>query len=269
MEIMNQSWFKVTEMAKQVWRIDDNGESSIYLIEGSNSALLIDTGWGIENLPALVAALTTLPVTVVNTHCHPDHACGNYRFHSVYIHRNEEAVLKSNFDREARAWMIENIVQQTLPSDFNKEAWINAGLQQILYCTGNQIFDLGGRSIKVIETPGHSPGSISLFDESEGLLFTGDSIAEGDIWLHCADSLSLRTYLNSIGELVNLIDKIKYVFPSHGKTPLEPNIISDFYHAAENIIAGKVKGTETDTFVGKGLLYKYSSIGIIYREDNI
>lgn len=62
-----------------------NGTENMYLLEGSEKALLIDTGYGAGNLRAFVEKLTDKPIIVVNTHYHPDHAAGNGEFEEVYM----------------------------------------------------------------------------------------------------------------------------------------------------------------------------------------
>jgi glyoxylase-like metal-dependent hydrolase (beta-lactamase superfamily II) len=156
-----------------------------------------------------------------------------------------------------------------VPYDFNKEAWINADLNKVSYFTENQVFDLGGRIVKVMDTPGHTPGSICLFVENEGLLFSGDSVEQGDIWLHCEECLPLCIYQNSIIKLLNIADEIDCVFPSHGKTPIRPKILFEINDGIEKIKSGKRKGAEIETFIGKGLSCAFDSFGIIYRDDNI
>ena len=80
------AWLKATRTAEGVWTISDNGSDNMYLVEGRDKALLIDTGLGVARLSAFVRSLTTKPLTVVNTHGHPDHAGGNFEFKSVYAH---------------------------------------------------------------------------------------------------------------------------------------------------------------------------------------
>ncbi len=269
MSSLTKGWFKVNEVANKVWRIDDNGEDAIYLIEGKEKSLLIDTGWGIGNLSELVSSLTSYPLIVINTHCHPDHVCANHQFDHIYIHGDDASMMKGNFRKEARLWMLDNIIKSPLPYGFKKDDWINASLKDISYLAKNQQFDLGGRIISVIETPGHTPGSICLFDESEGLLFAGDSIEEGDIWLHCEECLSLNKYFNSIKGLSKIANKIKYIFPSHGNAPIAPRIIIDMANGIEKIVSGKNIGCKIETFFGKGSYCKYDSFGIIYRDNNI
>lgn len=77
---VSERWFTVTRISESVWRIDDHGRDNIYLVEGSEKALLIDTGTGVGDLKGLAASLTDRPVLVVNTHAHPDHCAGNHQF---------------------------------------------------------------------------------------------------------------------------------------------------------------------------------------------
>ena len=78
--------FTTKAIADGAWHIQDARGGVIYLVAGRERALLIDTGWGEGDLPAHVATRTDLPLTVVNTHGHPDHSSGNGQFDEVYIH---------------------------------------------------------------------------------------------------------------------------------------------------------------------------------------
>lgn len=82
----NTSWFTVNEVSEKVWVISDHNIDNIYLIEGKDSALLVDTGIGVADLVSAVKKLTDKPLIVVNTHGHPDHCGANYQFEKVYIH---------------------------------------------------------------------------------------------------------------------------------------------------------------------------------------
>ena len=91
-------WLNVSQLSKTVWRIEDAGMVSEYLITGDDRALLIDCGWGIGDLAKVVSGLTSLPLTVINTHGHPDHTCGNYQFESVTIHEGDVPMMKNNYN---------------------------------------------------------------------------------------------------------------------------------------------------------------------------
>ena len=88
METMTQEKLQEIFGSYMAWRLDAqtwiiqfmNGTEYMYLLEGSEKALLLDTGYGAGNLRAFVEQLTDKPVIVANTHYHPDHAGGNGEF---------------------------------------------------------------------------------------------------------------------------------------------------------------------------------------------
>ena len=96
-ETIGDGWFLAHRLGEAIWRISDHGQDNIYLVAGSKAALLIDTGWGVGDLPAFAARLTPLPLSVANTHGHVDHALGNDQFDRVYI---AEAT-RANWSRKA------------------------------------------------------------------------------------------------------------------------------------------------------------------------
>ena len=77
------------------------------------------------------------------------------------------------------------------------------------------VFNLGGRQLEVIETPGHTPGSICLVDRENKLLFSGDNNNTA-VWLFLPESLHLSTYLISLRNLAARISEFKTILPGHG-----------------------------------------------------
>ena len=77
--------YQVTEIAKDTWVINEAGMTAMFLLKGTERALLIDTGVGMTDLKKLISWLTPLPYDVVLTHGHPDHIGGAAQFEEVYI----------------------------------------------------------------------------------------------------------------------------------------------------------------------------------------
>src|ERR1700740_3565657 len=80
-------WFEVYKVRPGIFAIYEPHqleEVISYLILGNDKAVLFDTGMGISNIQAVVAGLTKLPVSVVNSHTHNDHVGNNWRFTDVY-----------------------------------------------------------------------------------------------------------------------------------------------------------------------------------------
>ena len=262
------SWFKVREIASKTWQIEDD-IVYCYVIEGSEKALLVDTGWGIGDLAGVVSELTTKPLVVINTHGHIDHVCGNYLYDGIYIHRDDVPLMQASFIAQSRAPIIERFPEATLPPGFDKHAWVNARLRSINPFVAPPAFELGRRRIEVLEIPGHSPGSVCLLDEANRLLFTGDSITSGDILMQLETSLSVSTFLRSVTNLAAISGKVDYLIPSHGEAPIRPRVLRDLMDGLEKILAGTLKGVEHQSRFGRGLLARFGSCGVIYREDRL
>ena len=78
---------KVSKINDHIWLLNDNDEATGYLVTGKDRGLIIDTMNGYENVKKVSEELTNLPLTVVNTHGHPDHIYGKVYFKEVYIHQ--------------------------------------------------------------------------------------------------------------------------------------------------------------------------------------
>jgi len=204
---------------------------NLYLIRGNNECLLIDTGCGIFPLkPIIEKFLNGKKLIVINTHAHFDHVGGNYEFNKVYIHKNEKGVISAPIDlkylkKESSAIILEQC---------NKLNWILPPVKQVVPLNGGEMFDLGGIKVECIHSPGHSPGSISLFtDKSE--LFTTDVAHYGTMFLPPKNNLS--AFINSIKELIELSKKkgVQEIYPSHEDFNVSIELLTDLAAHLENI----------------------------------
>jgi hydroxyacylglutathione hydrolase len=269
---MSTEWFEAKEIDDATWAIDDRGSDMLYLVAGEERCLLMDTGWGVGNLPALVASLSPLPVAVVNTHGHPDHVFGNGQFAQVYVHAADEAFVRATPSAESREWIVENILPKPLPTDFVFDAWAVAGAGSLVPIQAGHVFDLGGRALEVISVPGHTPGSICLLDQQARLLFTGDSVLPEVVWLHLDESLPLRQYHENLRRLQTFSDEFDYILPGHadlGALPVSKDILGDLVAGIERILTGDLVGREEKTFAGDGLRCDFDLCSVVYRPDRL
>jgi hydroxyacylglutathione hydrolase len=232
---MTGSQFYISELvADGLWRIDDNGVH-MYLVEGVKRALLIDTGYGRADLAGYLKTLTDLPVSVVNTHAHPDHEGGNGQFSRVHMHSAD-----------------------TPYSRFRD------GPCTIVHVGEGFMFDLGNRSLMVLENPGHTPGSISLWEDQEGILFSGDSLGANTHWLFLSLSLPLGVYQNSIRQYQDMVSSIKTIYPSHDMTPIGTEYIADILDCVGQIIANPLVGQPFESFAGSALCHRHGRASVAY-----
>jgi len=181
------SWFEVYKAAPGVFAIYEPHqfeETISYLILGRERALLFDTGMGIGDLKALTSKLTTLPVTVLNSHTHNDHVGDNWQFDTVYSMDTQFTRDNSKGSKvDAQAEIAPGEICGSLPVGFDRSAYATRPWHVTKWLHDGERINLGARIIEVIATPGHTPDSICLFDRGNGLLFSGDTYYPGPIWL--------------------------------------------------------------------------------------
>ncbi|MCM1989464.1 MBL fold metallo-hydrolase [Oceanirhabdus seepicola] len=260
---MCTDWFKTNQITNNIYSIDDNGDNIMYLIIGNEKALLIDTGWGVGNLKEVVSKITDLPLIVVNTHGHPDHVSGGYQFSDIYIGEDDIPILKGCFKLENRQWALNNVLKGPYTEEFSSEQWLHSKLGNIFAIKNGHKFDLGNKIIEVIELPGHTPGGIGLLDREERILFSGDSILKGHIWMHLDHSTSLSTYLSGLKKLELDINAFDTILPAHG-TSFKSQMLNKLISDIEDILYGKKQGTTHQTFCGEGLLCEFEDYSILY-----
>jgi hydroxyacylglutathione hydrolase len=263
-------WFRTKQIGSGTWVIDDHGCDLMYLISGDKKCLLIDTGWGISDLPKLIASLSPLPLIVVNSHGHPDHSYGNCFFKEVYIHEADKSFINKPIDTDTRNWIIKNALPKSLPESFNIGMWVKT-IPSLKPIKDGYVFDLGNRRLQTINIPGHTPGSICLLDSENRLLFTGDTI-QNPTWLHLEESLPLNVFQKNLNRLQSRMDEFNYFLPGHADLqtlPLPKKNIDELIAGIKQILKGKLVGREEKTFAGNGLRCDFGSTSIVYRSDRL
>lgn len=230
--------FTTQVVSDGVWHIEDARGGVMYLVAGSERALLIDTGWGTGDLAAHAATLTPLPLLVVSTHAHRDHVSGNNQFSEVYVHTRDLPLMP---DTDARLIPVHD----------------------------GYVFDLGERPVRVIGVPGHTPGSICLLDEASRILFTGDSPRPGPIWLHVPTALTVHAFHPGIRRLHALSGEFDVIAPSHGKPGPPGELLDDLVACAGRILSGELVGQPEESRLGPCLRAEHGTAGILYTADRL
>ena len=250
-----------------MWLISDGDIDNIYLIEGRDSALLIDTGIGAADLNLFLKSISPLPVIIINTHSHPDHSGSNQQFAKVYAHPDDFNMLRFFGTPEMRRNTMKMMGGSRVPDSLRFQVVDSLYYPALIPIKDGRIFDLGDRKIEVIHVPGHTPGSICLFDQKDKVLYTGDN-DNSLVWLHPQDALPLDVYLKSLQKLQHREKEFTTLFPGHGDS-IDKSFIQEQIVCAEQIIGGKCVGKPYDSFVGKGLLCGYKRAQIAYDPAKI
>ena len=256
-------WFEIYRVSDETYAIIEPfhfEEAISYLITGKNRAILLDTGMGVGDLRGEVERLTSLPVAVLNTHWHYDHIAGNYQFDDIWAFDDDFEVGKI-----ARGLSFEEIGYK-----FDKE-WVCAplpdGFKPSEYCVRGstvtrrvkhlETLDIGGRVLTVHHTPGHSPGSICVFDEQLRILFSGDTYYPGRMYCNLERS-EFKAFLASLEYLSELAGNAVFVSPSHNEAKVPTTEISDAHEAFLRIAAGQA----ASRLEGKARVYRFDRFSV-------
>lgn len=252
-------WFEVYKVAPDTFAIYEPHQSEeviSYLILGHDKAVLFDTGMGISDIRKVVNELMggdaatrrgtqgkkpslELPIIVLNSHTHDDHVGGNWQFESIYS-------MDTDFSRQnargsiadAQAEITRGEVCGDLPRNFDAKSYRTKPWTISKYIHDGDRLDLGGRTLEILATPGHTPDAISLFDRANGLLFTGDTYYPAPIWLYRPET-DLDAYAKSIARLAALASQVKLVIGAHNIPVISPAVLHNLVAAFADLRAGK------------------------------
>ena len=184
-------------------------ENTIVVSDSTNECIIIDPGcYNDEEKKILENYITKNnlnPVKLINTHCHIDHILGNNfvsRNWGIDPEINEKDLdLLNNADQIAKIYGFTNYERSPIPKKFINE-------DDIVY--------FGISELKVIFTPGHAPGHISLYSEKDSLIISGDVIFQNSIGRTDLPGGDFNTLINSIKNKILSLDDNVIIYCGHG-----------------------------------------------------
>ena len=200
----------------------------MYLIVGTEKAMLIDTGYGEGDLPEVIAGITDLPIVVVNTHGHYDHTSGNPFFTKVWMGKGGEGPA---LECESR---------KHLPYPNYEICTLEDG----------QIFDLGGAVVECISIGAHHCSSFAFLHKEGRTVYTGDELEAAQVLLCVsgenvpAEELAVR-HMNNMQKLKSRSAEFDRLAPAHNGGPLDNSYIDDFIELSKRFIAGTADVADT------------------------
>jgi hydroxyacylglutathione hydrolase len=211
---------------------------SIYLLEGSKSAMLIDCGTVMRNLDKLVAKLTKKPVTLYLTHVHPDHAGAVDYFKEVYINPADTVG-----------------IPEFMPQYKGR----------VCFLKDRQIIDLGGRKILVVFTPAHTPGSTTFIDIKNHVGFSGDSFGNGNLLL--TGTFPTLNHSSKVMSKVMSDYQITQLWNGHffGMNAETPKRVADLSTISEDVLSGRLNWKPNNSALELGLYDWIDTLGVNIR----
>jgi glyoxylase-like metal-dependent hydrolase (beta-lactamase superfamily II) len=260
---LHHPWYHVGEISRGIFCIAEPSHVNSFLVVGNERAALIDTGLAVSDLSACVRSLTQAPVTVVNTHYHHDHAGNNWRFADIAIHERGVDQLALGADvAECASFVayIRDLIEasgaaielderyfhlfdgasrpRALPDGFDASAYAVKGTVATRQLRDGDGIELGGRDLRVIHTPGHTPDSICLLDSETGTLFGGDTVNTGPVYAQGEDS-DVEEFRRSCRRLAGMAGEVSRVGVAHfGRAVIDAGILREHADGFDAVIDG-------------------------------
>jgi len=270
--------FTVQLVGYKTWVIDEFAITQCYIIEGEEKAALIDTGMGQGNLRSVIDQLVQKPYIVINTHGHIDHIGGNdeFRDHDIYLNAGDDSIahIENNTSETNRRYFEKSFHE---PGFYGQKYYnMNRSYQGFTYhdLREGDTFDLGGRILRVYQTPGHSKGSVVIWDETNHYLYSGDTVVSTPILIlsDIGNSATVEVFHQSMNKLMKLRDQVELIFPGHYIRPIEREYIEDLWQLSDMICRGTAGRFPVDLShmtKDKTIISKYRKASIIYSNQCI
>ncbi len=212
------SWYEIEKIHENFYMISEKKhweETNMYYLIGNERNLLIDTGTGIFPLRHILEKIDPKPIDVVLTHAHWDHLGNVHEFENVYVHQEDIEWVTKGLP------LPDEQIVNMMTKDVKKEYLRDFKLPPLKHSSPKDIDEFEFENIEFVHTPGHSPGSLCIYDKDSGTLFSGDTIYEGTIYCHFESTDPVR--LDKSIQKLNMLN-VTRIYPGHYRV-LDSNVI--------------------------------------------
>lgn len=244
------SLYPMVEFKKDTWELDEFDCASIFVLVGSERAMVIDTGMGIGNLREAVERITDKPVIVVTTHAHVDHIQNSHRWTECYVSDIDKPMFFDDVERRKYdARLISKRQGGIYAYDIDRDITPWTHIPTLLPLEAGQTFDLGGgRIIKTYAAPGHTKGHMIFLDEFTRSLFAGDALNNnlgiaGTMDPSKANYVGIEGVLEGLQTMLSLTDKYDGIYNGHHDfrplgIPLAQDVLPNAILSCQQILDG-------------------------------
>lgn len=262
----------IVEIAPKTWLMSEYKLVNTYLLEGEDTAMLIDGGIGIGNLAEDVKKLTNKPVIFVATHGDGDHIAAAGFFDKAYMSPlDKERCMSFPIGRQMAEFCIRSrgpIRNPETPVQTLLSLIPDAPLPplpEFLPMEDGFVFELGGRPVEVIHTPGHSDGSCCLLDRNTRLLFCGDACNDRLLVGNADRDTGLRQALATFEKMWAREREFDFICQGHDALDKsDKSFISDYIEAIQALLAGAEGSPRTDA-MHSGTMYPHNKVMVWYN----
>ena len=186
------------------------GGTNCYIVqdEETKETMVIDPGGDVDKIVEMLNTIHAKVKYILLTHCHGDHIAGVNELKQrvggkILIHRLDEEGLRDPNVNLAEYVGLGRVIVQA-------DARLDDG----------DLIHLGNLEFKILHTPGHTKGGISIYSEEEKLLFSGDTLFRGTWGRTDLPTSSFEDIIKSITEKLMVLPEDTIVYPGHGKSTM-------------------------------------------------
>ena len=259
--------YPMVQFKKDTWEIDEFDCASMFLLVGTEKAMLIDCGMGIGDLRGAIEMITDKPLIVVITHGHIDHTANARQFDEIWINPKDadrpipQSLERRRFDTERIARRQKNCIGgaysmfNLYPYDINvdlREPGPDEKMPITRDLHDGQQFDLGGgRIVTAYDCPGHSEGEMIFLDEQTRSLFAGDALN----FNLGVGAVPVETTLRYLERMRDIGDRYDGIYNGHHDfralgAPLDDDCLPTVIEMLKDVLAGHIVPCQTPSFWG-------------------
>ena len=209
----------IIQISSDTWRFED-GFVRFFLLVGEDKAIMIDSGVNCPDALTMAQTLTDKPIMLLNTHGDGDHTSGTAMFSEIHMHELDYLGCEVN---------------------------IRYPQTSLVQANDGDIIELGGRPLKIIHIPGHTKGSIAILDIKNRVLYAGDSVQKGHIYMF-GEKRDISSYEQSLDKLIALAAEYDCIYASHDEFKLPGDYAGKVKEAWIRVRNGEVKFEMIDMF---------------------
>ena len=258
--------------------LDGGADVWMYLVIGQEKAMLVDAAWGLGNLKGLVDEITGgMPLIVVNTHCHFDHAYGNCQFDTVYCHEFEAPSLIAQ-NEHMWDYLFEEDTGECIWDKFKREDLIPFKDYMVVACPDGYTFDLGkDHEIELFFLGGHSAGHCGYLDKKNRIFFCGDdfismrvSIGGPKPGVCFGEYATVNAIYDRVAVLAERTNEFDSLFPGHFVVDIESSVVHNMLAACKDILEAPEKNNTAKMQGKNGSVYlkNVEGLGTIQYTSN-
>lgn len=226
--------YEVENVTERIYRIT-MPYVCCYLIVGEDRAVLLDAGWGYDDLKGVVESLTDLPITLVLSHGHPDHIGSANQFSEAYLNEADFEMVESQSQIELRRKLMLNYVAEDFQE--NRDLWQPARVEPYIPLTEEMVFDLGNLTLRPFNLPGHSSGSMVFIIPEERIAIFGDAISHPTLIIF-DNSSKIKPHYESMVKLSEHSHLYDRVLVNHQTYELDKIVLDNNIQLAKAILEG-------------------------------